>query len=170
MKAAASILAAAAGLLALGAAAPAQAGQVTATALATVTILDPSSITPVRGLSFGAVTRPANGQANTVAMDASGRVVMSGAGNGAVGSSGFAAARVELAGAPGQVYSVSQSLSFEGQGLSHAVGALAGSNGAARVIPASGVDVLSFGGSFQVDRSTPDGRRVGALNIIANYN
>lgn len=164
------LAATAAALLVLAPAAAAEAGSLSATAFASVTVLAPTGIAPVRGLAFGAVTRPANARANTVAMDAAGQVTISGAGNGAVGPSGFAAARIQLSGQPGVVYSVSQSLVFEGEGITHAASNLAGASSGNRMIPTSGVDVMSFGGSFQVDRSTPDGRRVGALNIVANYN
>jgi hypothetical protein len=146
-------------------------GSVTATAPASVVILAPVTITNTQGLDFGAVTKPGTAAGNTVTLDTSGNVSITGAGNATHASSTVSAARFNLVGDAGVTYSTTQSLSFAQAGLTN-VSAFqpAVSNGAPGVIPASGMQELRFGGAFDLSAATPIGAYTGSLSVTVNYN
>ena len=149
----------------------ATAGTVTATAPVSVVILAPVTLTPTQGLAFGTVVRPANAAANTVSLDANSNVTISGAGDASTGGSTVSAAKFDVAGAPGITYSTTQTLQFNQAGLTNiSVTAPATTAGAPGVIPASGVQEIRFGGSFDVSAATPAQSYTGALTVTVSYN
>ena len=149
----------------------ATAGTVTATAPASVLILAPVTITATQGLAFGTVVRPANAGANTITLDADSNVTISGSGDAAASASTVTAAKFDVAGDPGITYSTTQSLQFSQPGLANvSVSAPVTTSGAPGVIPASGVQEIRFGGSFEVSAATPAQSYTGALTVTVNYN
>ena len=145
-------------------------GSVTATAPASVTILAPVTIAATQGLDFGAVTKPASA-GNTITLDASGAVTVTGTGNATHASGAVTAAKFNLVGDAGVTYSTSQSLSFSQPGLTHVTAsAPEATNGALGIIPASGAQELRFGGAFDLDAATPLGDYTGSLSVTVNYN
>lgn len=146
-------------------------GSVTATAPASVTILAPVTLTAVQGLDFGSVTKPGTPAGNTVTLDASGNVTVSGAGNATHAAGAVSAARFSLVGDAGVTYSTTQSLTFAQQGLTNvSVSTPVVGAGAPGIIPASGVQELRFGGAFDLGPATPIGSYTGALSVTVNYN
>jgi hypothetical protein len=145
-------------------------GSVTATAPASVVILAPVTLAATQGLDFGSVTKPASA-GNTVTLDTSGNVTVSGSGNATHAASPVSAARFNLVGDAGVTYSTTQSLSFAQPGLTNvSASAPAVSNGAPGIIPASGVQELRFGGAFDLSAATPIGSYTGSLSVTVNYN
>ncbi len=145
-------------------------GSVTATAPASVIILAPVSLTATQGLDFGAVTKPAT-NGNTITLDASGAVTVTGTGNATHPSGAVTAAKFNLVGDAGVTYSTTQSLSFSQGGLTNVTAsAPVAGNGALGVIPASGSQELRFGGAFDLSAATPIGSYTGSLSVTVNYN
>ena len=146
-------------------------GSVTATAPASVVILAPVTITATQGLDFGSVTKPASAAGNTVTLDTSGAVTVSGSGDATHAASTVSAAKFNLVGDAGVTYSTTQSLSFAQPGLTNvSASAPAVSNGAPGIIPASGQQELRFGGAFDLSAATPIGSYTGSLSVTVNYN
>jgi hypothetical protein len=162
----------AATLMGLSATAALAGGSVSATADASVTILEPVTIEATHGLDFGAVTKPANAGVNTVTLDASSSTVtLSGAGDAAKAAGAVSAAKFDLIGQAGITYSTTQSLTFAQPGLTHvAASAPVAGSGTFGVIPPSGVQELRFGGAFDLDAATPAQAYTGALSVTVNYN
>lgn len=147
------------------------AGSVSATAPASVVILAPVTIAATQGLDFGAVTKPANAASNTVTLDTSGNVTVSGSGDGARAASTPTVAKFNLIGEAGITYSTTQTLTFAQPGLTNvSVSAPTVGNGAPGIIPPSGVQELRFGGAFDLSAATPVGSYTGALSVTVNYN
>jgi hypothetical protein len=136
-----------------------------------VTILAPVTLEATQGLNFGAVTKPANAGANTVTLDPSGAVTLSGAGDATHAASAVSAAKFSLIGQAGVTYSTAQSLSFAQPGLTNvSASAPVAGNGALGVIPESGVQELRLGGAFDLSAATPTGSYTGSLTVTVNYN
>ncbi len=153
------------------AAAGATAGTVTATAPVSVTILAPVTLAATQGLDFGIVTRPGNADSNTVAVDASGGVTISGAGDATRAGGQVTPAKFNIAGDAGITYSTSQDLRFAEAGLTNvAATAPVPTNGSPGVIPASGVQEIRIGGSFDVSAASPIQAYTGSLSVTVNYN
>lgn len=145
-------------------------GSVTATAPASVVILAPVTIAATQALDFGAVTKPASA-GNTITLDASGAVTVTGSGNATHAAGAVTAAKFNLVGDAGVTYSTTQSLSFDQPGLTNvSASAPLVTNGAPGIIPASGVQELRFGGAFDLSAATPIGSYTGALSVTVNYN
>jgi hypothetical protein len=171
MKMQKAILRSATALAVALAATGATAGTVTATAPASVLILAPVTVTATQGLAFGAVVKPGNAGANTVSLDPNGAMTITGSGDAAAAASTVSAAKFDVAGDPGITYSTTQSLQFAQAGLTNvSVTAPATTGGAPGVIPASGVQEIRFGGSFQVSAATPVQAYTGSLTVTVNYN
>jgi hypothetical protein len=146
-------------------------GSVTATAPVSVTILAPVSLEATQALAFGSVTKPSGAAGNTVNLDTSGAVTITGGGDSTHPASPTAAAKFDLVGPAGTTYSTSQSLSFDQPGLSHGVATSpAAGAGTLGVIPAGGVQELRFGGAFDLSAATPTGAYTGSLSVTVNYN
>jgi len=149
----------------------ATAGTVTATAPVSVTILAPVTVAAVQGLDFGMVTRPANANSNTVSMDPSGNVTVTGAGDGTHLAGGVTAAKFNIAGDAGITYSTTQSLTFSQSGLTNITASSpAATNGSLGVIPASGSQEIRLGGSFDVSAASPIQSYSGVLTVTVSYN
>ena len=146
-------------------------GSVSATAGASVTILAPVTISAIQGIDFGAVTKPSNTAVNTIALDTTGALTITGPGDAAKAASTPALARFNLVGPAGVTYSTTQSLTFAQAGLTNvsATAPLA-ANGALGIIPLSGVQELRFGGAFDQSAATPVQSYSGALSVTVNYN
>lgn len=152
-------------------AAQANAGTVVATAPVSVTILAPVTVSATQGLDFGVVTRPANAGVSTVSMDASSHVTVTGSGDAVHGAGAVSSAKFDVAGEAGVTYSTTQALTIDQPGLTNiSVTAPATTSGAPGVIPASGVQEIRFGGSFQVSAATPAQAYTGSLQVTVNYN
>ena len=147
-------------------------GSLTATAPVSVTILAPVTLQTTQGLDFGAVTKPANANSNTVTLDAStSNVTLSGTGNATRAAGSVSAAKFSLIGDAGVTYSTTQSLNFAQPGLTNvSVSLPVAATGAFGVIPAAGVQELRFGGAFDVSAATPVQSSPGALSVTVNYN
>jgi len=146
-------------------------GSVTATAPVSVTILAPVTLQATQGLAFGSVTKPSGAAGNTVNLDTSGNVTITGGGDASHPVSNATAARFDLIGQAGMTYSTTQSLSFAQQGLTNVtVSAPVAGNGQLGVLPPSGVQELRFGGAFDLSASTPVGSYTGSLSVTVNYN
>jgi hypothetical protein len=150
----------------------ASAGTVTAVAVVSVVILAPGAIEPTQGLAFASVTKPRNAGSNTIALDATtSKVTLSGSGTATMTTGAVSAAKFKVAGQPGLAYSTSQSLVFTQPGLTGvSVSVPVASEGAAGVIPASGVQELRFGGGFAFNAATPAQVYAGQLSVTVNYN
>jgi hypothetical protein len=146
-------------------------GSVSATAPVSVTILAPVTLEATQALAFGAVTKPSGTAGNTVSLDASGNVAITGSGDASHPASVATAAKFALLGQAGTTYSTSQTLSFDQAGLGHpSATAPVPSNGTLGVIPASGAQELRFGGAFELSSATPTGSYTGSLSVTVNYN
>jgi hypothetical protein len=160
-----------AGIIVFAAPTAALAGSVTATASVSVTILAPVTLQATEGLNFGAVTKPGNAGSNTVTLDPSGSVTVTGAGDATHPASAVSAAKFNLVGQAGITYSTTQSLTFAQPGLTNvSVSAPVAGSGALGVIPSSGAQELRYGGAFDVSAATPIGAYTGALSVTVNYN
>lgn len=146
-------------------------GSVTASAPVSVTILAPVTLEATQALAFGSVTKPSGAAGNTVNLDASGAVTITGSGDATHPASAATAAKFALIGQAGTTYSTSQTLSFDKAGLGHpSATAPVASSGALGVIPASGAQELRFGGAFDLSAATPTGSYTGSLSVTVNYN
>src|SRR5205085_9796200 len=94
-------------------------GSVSATAPVSVVILAPVTLQATQGLDFGSVTKPATAAANTVTLDTSGTVTISGPGDATHAAGAVSAAKFNLIGQAGVTYSTTQSLTFDQPGLTH---------------------------------------------------
>jgi hypothetical protein len=153
-------------------AAPAVRGSVTATANVSVTVVAPLTVGSGQTLALRSVIRPANGRANTVTVDPSGKMSIAGPGDAALTGDRPAVSGVfEVVGEPNTTYALTQSLRFDQPGLRD-VAAVIGppSAGAAGLLPASGRQQVRYGGAFRIDPTTPEGRYTGSLQLTANYN
>jgi hypothetical protein len=146
-------------------------GSVTATAPVSVTILAPVTLGATQALAFGSVTKPSGAVGNTVNLDTSGNVTITGGGDATHPASSATAAKFSLVGPGGTTYSTSQSLSFDQPGLTHTLATSpVASAGALGVIPSAGVQELRFGGAFDLSAATPTGAYTGSLSVTVNYN
>ena len=159
------------GLVLLAMPTAAMAGSVTATAPVSVTILAPVTLQNTQGLAFGSISKPSGASGNTVNLDTSGNVTISGGGDATHPASPATAAKFNLIAPPGLTYSTNQSLSFAQPGLTNvSVSAPVVGAGTLGVIPASGVQELRFGGGFDLSSATPTGSYTGSLTVTVNYN
>jgi hypothetical protein len=147
------------------------AGSVTATAPASVTVMSATTLTKTQDMAFGQVVRPSNANTNTVTLDANDTVTLSGAGNGSAIAGGTTSAKFNLNAPAGTTYSTVQSLSFTQTGLTNIAPSLpTATNGVLGTVPASGVQELRFGGSFDMTSATPAQAYTGTLSVTVNYN
>ena len=136
-----------------------------------VTILAPVTVAAVQGLDFGMVTRPANASTNTISLDPSGNVTVTGAGDGTHVAGGVTAAKFNIAGDAGITYSTTQSLTFGQTGLTNIVASSpAATTGTLGVIPATGSQEIRIGGAFDVSAASPIQVYSGSLTVTVSYN
>ena len=166
-------LIAAGAALAVSAAATAAfaAGSVSTTAPASVTVLSPVTITKTQNLVFGSVIRPSNTGTNTVSLDQNDSISISGSGNGSLVTSTVSSAKFDVAGVTGTTFTTTQSLSFTQAGPTNVTATVPiASNGTLGTIPASGVQELRYGGSFDMHAATTAQAYTGNLSVTINYN
>jgi hypothetical protein len=146
------------------------AGSITTTAPANVTVLSPTTITKTQDMAFGVVVRPSNTGTNTVLLDTSNTVTLSGAGNGSIVASATTSAKFNLNASPGTTYTTIQSLIFTDPALTGvSASAPAATSGVFGTIPAGGVQEIRYGGQFDMTASTPAKTYSGALTVTVNY-
>ena len=146
------------------------AGSVSTTATASVTVIAPVAITKTQDLVFGQVVRPSGVDSNTVTLDTSGAVTLSGAGNGSVISSPTTSAKFNVSAPAGTTYTTTQTLAFVG-GILTGVGASlpVASTGLLGTVPAGGLQELRYGGHFDMTASTPAQAYTGTLTVTVTY-
>lgn len=146
-------------------------GTISTTAPASVTVLSPVNITKTQNLVFGQVVRPSNANTNTVTLDANDTVTLSGSGNGATVASTTSSAKFNVTAPAGTTYTTTETLAFTQTGLLNvAPSAPTATTGALGTIPAAGVQELRYGGSFDMNASTPAQAYTGTLTVTVNYN
>lgn len=145
------------------------AGTVSQTATASAQIVSPYTLTKTTDMLFGMITRPSNASSNTVTLDASDAVTLTGAGNGATVSSTTSTARFTLSGAP-TTYSTSQGVVMTPTGLGTVSASTpVATTGTYGTIPAAGFQELRVGGSFSINAATPSVPYSGTLTLTVNY-
>jgi len=146
------------------------AGSVSTTASASVTILAPMTITKTQDMAFGQIVRPTNASVNTVILNTTGVVSLTGAGDGSIVSSPTTAAKFDLTALPGTTYTTSQVLTFSTTGLtSVAASAPTVKTGTLGTIPPAGVQEIRYGGQFDMTNVTPVQAYTGTLTVTINY-
>ena len=168
------LLAASAALtLSLGATAALAAGNVSTTAAASVTVLSPVTINKTQDLLFGNVIRPGTGT-NTVTIDTSDTVALTGAGDGSLAGGTLSSAKFTVAGPAGQVYTTGQTLTFNQAGLTSIAPSLptatTGSVGTIPGVSGPSTQELRYGGSFTMSNATTAQAYTGTLTVTINYN
>ena len=161
-----------AGLLLAGLASSAFAsGSVQATANATLTVLSPTTLTKTQDMVFGQVVRPSTGT-NTVALDASNNVTISGAGNGSIVASTTSSAKFNVTAAAADTYTTTQTLTFVQTGLTNISAATpVATTGTLGTIGAGGgTQEIRYGGQFDITAATPAQNYTGTLTVTVNYN
>jgi hypothetical protein len=146
------------------------AGNVSATANATLTVMSPDTLTKTQDLAFGTVVRPSTGT-NTVAVDTTGRITITGAGNGGLVNSTTSAAKFNLVVPGPTTYTTTQTLTFAQAGLTNIlVTAPATTTGNIGTIAAAGTQDLELGGQFDMSSATTAQNYTGTLTLTVNYN
>jgi hypothetical protein len=147
-------------------------GSVSATANATVTVLSPVSLTKTQDLVFGQVVRPSTGT-NTVALDTSDTVTLSGTGNGSLVNSTTTSAKFNVVATSAITYTTTQTLNFAQTGLTNiSVTAPVATTGTLGQIPGSsgGTQEIRYGAQFDVSTATTAQPYTGTLSVTVNYN
>ena len=167
------LIAAIAGLGATVAASGALAsGSVQATANATLTVLSPTTLSKTQDMVFGQIVRPSSGS-NTVTLDTSDTVTISGAGNGSVVASTTSSAKFNVVSAAATTFTTTQTLTFAQAGLTNiapsapvatsgTLGTISGANG--------GSQEIRYGGQFDITAATAAQNYTGTLTVTVNYN
>lgn len=146
------------------------AGSASASASASVTILSPMTITKTQDMAFGQIVRPSNASPNTVLLNTSGAVSLTGAGDGSIVAGSTTAAKFNLAAVAGTTYSTTQVLAFTTSGLTGiAASAPVATSGTLGVIPAGGLQEIRYGGQFDITSATPTATYGGTLTVTINY-
>lgn len=145
-------------------------GTVTATAPASVTVLSPTNITKTQDMAFGTVVRPSNASTNTVTLNTSDTVTLSGAGNGSVVASATTSAKFTITAPAATTYSTTQTLTFVEAGLTSVAPSLpVATAGTLGVIPAAGTQEIRYGAQFDMTETTPAQTYTGTLTVTVNY-
>jgi hypothetical protein len=146
-------------------------GSVSATAPASVTIIAPVSLAKTQDMQFGQIVRPSNANTNTVTLDANDTVTLTGTGNGSLIASTTSSAKFNLTAPAGTTYSTVQSLGFTQNGLTNPQPSLpTATNGVLGTVPASGLQELRYGGTFDMNNATPAQAYTGTISVTVNYN
>lgn len=146
-------------------------GSVSTTANASVTVLSPITITKTQDLVFGQVVRPSNASPNTVTLDTSDTVTLTGLGNGSVVASTTSSAKFNITAPAATTYTTTQALTFAQTGLTSIAASLpVATTGALGTIPPAGIQEIRYGGQFDMTSSTPAQNYTGTLSVTVNYN
>ena len=163
------LIAAIAGLGATVAASGALAsGSVQATANATLTVLSPTTLSKTQDMVFGQIVRPSSGS-NTVTLDTSDTVTISGAGNGSVVASTTSSAKFNVVSAAATTFTTTQTQAgltniapSAPVATSGTLGTISGANG--------GSQEIRYGGQFDITAATAAQNYTGTLTVTVNYN
>jgi hypothetical protein len=155
----------------------ASAATLTASAVSSVTVVSPVTLTKTQDMAFGTVVRPsASSTSNTTfTMSAAGAVSATG-GDGTVVSSPTTAAKFSLVNTtPGVTFTPSAVLSFAPAGLINvSAGAplITGATGTSAPfgLTVGGTATLAYGGQFDVTPATAAQTYTGTLALTINYN
>ena len=146
------------------------AATVSATAPVTVILVAPVNITKTQDMNFGQIVRPSNADSNTVNLDTTNTVTLSGAGNGSVIATPTTSAKFNIVAAPATTYTLTTSLAFTLPGLlGVGVSTPAASTGTVGTIPAGGTQEIRFGANFDINSGTPTQTYSGTLSVTVNY-
>jgi len=146
------------------------AGTVSANAVATATILSPVTITKTQDMAFGQIVRPSNASPNTVVLNTSDTVSLTGAGNGSLIASPTTSAKFNISSVAATTYTLTTTLTFTTAGLTGvAPGTPVATSGTLGTIPAGGTQEIRFGGQFDIDATTPPATYTGTLAVTVNY-
>ena len=147
------------------------AASVQQTAVASVTVISPVTVTKTADMAFGNVVRPFTG-VSTITLNTNNSVTESGAGDGSV-APGLAtsSARFDVTAPVGTVFTTTQGLSFAQPGLQNVQPSLPQTaDGTLGTIPAAGVQNIRYGGSFDMTSSTAIQSYTGTLTVTVSYN
>ena len=172
-----NILLAAAGALALSTLASGAyaAGTLNASAVSSVIVVSPTTLTKTQDMNFGTVVRPSGANGNTTfILDTANNVTKSG-GDGSVVASTTTSAKFSLVTTPAIAFSTNAVLSFAPAGLinvSAGTPLITGATGAGPTfnLAASGTAVLTYGGQFDVTPTTTPQTYTGTLAVTVTYN
>ena len=146
-------------------------GSVSANANASATVLSPVNLTKTQDLVFGQVVRSSNANPNTVTLNTSDAVTLTGAGNGSVVASTTSSAKFNITAPAATTYTTTQALSFVQAGLTNVAASLpVATNGTLGTIPAAGIQEIRYGGQFDMSAATPAQNYTGTLSVTVNYN
>jgi hypothetical protein len=152
------------------------AGQLQASAVSSVVVVSPTTLTKTQDLNFGTVVRPSGASGNTTfIMDAGNNISKSG-GDGAIVASIATSAKFSLVTTPSVQFTPSAVLTFlpAGQLLNVAAGAptITGATGTSApfTLAANGTAILSYGGQFDVTPTTTPQTYTGTLALTITYN
>lgn len=172
-----NILLASAGALALSTLAGGAfaAGTLNASAVSSVTVVSPTTLTKTQDMAFGTVIRPSGASGNTTfKLDTSDAVTATG-GDGSVVASTTTSAKFNLVTSPAITFSANAVLSFAPAGLINIAAGTPAITGATGTGPtfnlaSSGTAVLTYGGQFDVTPTTAPQTYTGTLAVTINYN
>ncbi|MGZ6019396.1 MAG: DUF4402 domain-containing protein [Phenylobacterium sp.] len=172
-----NLLLAAAGALALSTLATGAyaAGTLNASAVSSVIVVSPTTLTKTQDMNFGTVVRPSGANGNTTfTLDTANNVTKSG-GDGSVVASTTTSAKFSLVTTPAIAFSTSAVLSFAPAGLINVAAGTPLITGATGTGPtfnlaANGTAVLTYGGQFDVTPTTTPQTYTGTLAVTVTYN
>jgi uncharacterized protein YaiE (UPF0345 family) len=145
-------------------------GIVSTSANASVTVVSPTTITKTQDMAFGTVVRPTTG-ANTVTLDTSDHVTLTGAGDGLLINSTTSSAKFNITVQAATTYSLAQTLTFAQAGLTNIAPSTAvATTGTLGTIPAAGTQEIRYGGQFDVTAGTTAQNYTGSLAVTVTYN
>ena len=173
-----NILLASAGALALSTLATGAfaAGTLNASAVSSVIVVSPTTLTKTQDMNFGTVVRPSGASGNTTFILDTGNTVTKSGGDGSIVASTTTSAKFSLVTTPGIAFSAGAVLSFApaGQLINIAAGAplITGATGTGPTfnLAANGTAILSYGGQFDVTPSTVPQTYTGTLAVTITYN
>jgi hypothetical protein len=165
-----NVLLASAAALALSTAATGAfaAGSLQASAVSSVTVVSPTTLTKTQDMAFGSVVRPSGANGNTTfKMDTNGTVTATG-GDGTVVASTTSAAKFTLSTIAAINYTTSAQLSFTPAGNLINVSATPATI-VSTPLAANGTTTLAFGGQFDVTPTTVPQVYTGTLAVTVTY-
>ena len=163
------------------------AGTLNASAVSSVIVVSPTTLTKTQDMNFGTVVRPSGANGNTTfILDTANNVTKSG-GDGSVVASTTTSAKFSLVTTPGISFSAAAVLSFAptGQLINIVAGTplITGATGAGPTfalaatgagptfaLAANGTALLSYGGQFDVTPTTVPQTYTGTLAVTITYN
>jgi hypothetical protein len=155
----------------------AMAGTLNASAVSSVTVVSPTTLTKTQDMAFGTVVRPSSTSVNTTfILDTNNTVTKGAAGDGSVlASSPTTSAKFNLVTTPGIAFTPTAVLTFAPAGLINVAAGVPAITGATGTGPtfnlaASSTATLTYGGQFDVTPTTTPQTYTGTLAVTINYN